>query len=126
MLEMAMGRSDWWSPQVLGVGAEEAGLLPYWLGAVFIRLLPFMPAEFAARIPFALLLALTLVCTWYTVYHLARQPAAQPVAFAFGGEASPTDYARTLADLAGEACISTTHVAEAIGYRLLDRAAPPA
>jgi 4-amino-4-deoxy-L-arabinose transferase-like glycosyltransferase len=98
MLEMAMGRSDWWSPQVLGVGAEEAGLLPYWLGAVFIRLLPFVPAEFAARIPFALLLALTLVCTWYTVYHLARQPAAQPVAFAFGGEARPTDYARALAD----------------------------
>ena len=108
MLEMASGHSGWWSPQVLGLAAEEAGPLPYWLGAAFIRLLPFVSADFAARIPFALLLALTLVCTWYTVYHLARQPAAQPVAFAFGGEAKPTDYARALADaglLALMACL---------------------
>ena len=34
--------------------------------------------------------------------------------------------ARTLADLAGEDAIRTEHVAEAIGYRLLDRAGPPA
>lgn len=98
MLEMAIGHSGWWSPQVLGVAVDEAGPLPYWLGAAFIKLLPFVSAEFAVRIPFVLLLALTLVCTWYTVYHLARQPAAQPVAFAFGGEAQPTDYARALAD----------------------------
>lgn len=108
MLEMAAGHSGWWSPQVLGLNVEEAGPLPYWLGAAFIRLLPFFSPEFAVRIPFALLLALTLVCTWYTVYHLARQPAAQPVAFAFGGEANPTDYARALADaglLALMACL---------------------
>ncbi len=108
MLEMAAGHSGWWSPQVLGVAVEEAGPLPYWLGAIFIKLLPFLSPEFAVRIPFALLLALTLVCTWYTVYHLARQPAAQPVAFAFGGEAKPTDYARALADaglLALMACL---------------------
>ena len=98
MLEMAIGHSGWWNPQVLGVTVDEAGPLPYWLGAAFIKLLPFVSAEFAVRIPFALLLALTLTCTWYTVYHLARQPAAQPVAFAFGGEAQPTDYARALAD----------------------------
>lgn len=108
MLEMAAGHSGWWQPQVLGLAVEEAGPLPYWLGAAFIRLLPFVPAEFAARIPFALLLALTLITTWYTVYHLARQPAAQPVSFAFGGEAQPTDYARALADaglLALVACL---------------------
>ncbi|QHE86365.1 ArnT family glycosyltransferase [Hydrogenophaga sp. BPS33] len=108
MLEMAAGHSGWWNPQVLGVAVEETGPLPYWLGAAFIRLLPFVSPDFAVRIPFALLLALTLVCTWYTVYHLARQPAAQPVAFAFGGEAKPTDYARALADaglLALMACL---------------------
>lgn len=108
MLEMAAGHSGWWSPQVLGIAVEEAGPLPYWLGALFIKLLPFLSPEFAVRIPFGLLLALTLVCTWYTVYHLARQPAAQPVQFAFGGEAHPTDYARALADaglLALVACL---------------------
>lgn len=108
MLDMAGGHSSWWQPQVLGVAATESGLLPYWLGALFIKLLPFVPADFAARIPFGLLLALTLVCTWYAVYHLARQPAAQPVSFAFGGEAQPTDYARALADaglLALVACL---------------------
>ena len=98
MLEMAAGHSGWWAPQVLGIAVEEAGPLPYWLGALFIKLLPFASPELAARVPFALLLALTLVSTWYTVYHLARQPAAQPVSFAFGGEASPKDYARAVAD----------------------------
>lgn len=108
MLEMAAGHSGWWQPQVLGLPVEEAGPLPYWLGAWFIQLLPFWPADLAARLPFALLLALTLVCTWYAVYQLARQPAAQPVSFAFGGEAKPTDYARALADaglLALVACL---------------------
>ncbi|UCU96797.1 hypothetical protein [Hydrogenophaga taeniospiralis] len=108
MLEMASGNSSWWQPQVLGVAADVEGPLPYWLGAVFIRFLPFLNADSAARIPFALLLALTLVCTWYAVYHLARQKSAQPIAFAFGGEANPVDYARSLADaglLALVACL---------------------
>ena len=108
MLEMAAGHSSWWAPQVLGMAAQEAGPLPYWLGALFIKLLPFWPADIAARIPFGMLLALTLVCTWYAVYQLARQPGAQPVSFAFGGEAQPTDYARALADaglLALVACL---------------------
>lgn len=98
MLEMAAGHSGWWQPQVLGEAVAEAGPLPYWLGAGFIRLLPFLQADLAARLPFGLLLGLTLAFTWYSVYHLARQPAAQPVAFAFGGEAHPTDYARAMAD----------------------------
>ncbi|MEP7099105.1 MAG: hypothetical protein ABI781_01260, partial [Burkholderiales bacterium] len=36
--------------------------------------------------------------TWYSCYHLARTEAAQPLPFAFGGEASPIDYARAVAD----------------------------
>ena len=103
MLEMAAGHSGWWHPQVLGLAVEEAGPLPYWLGASFVRWLPFLSPEFAARIPFAGLLALTLASTWYTVYQLARQPAAQPVSFAFVGVAHPKDYARALADAAGAA-----------------------
>ena len=48
--------------------------------------------------PFALLLAATLALIWYSTQHLARTEAAQPVAFAFGGEARPVDYARAMAD----------------------------
>ncbi len=112
MLEMAAGRSSWWHPQVLGVSVDEAGPLPYWLGAAFIKLLPFLSADVAARIPFGGLLALTLACTWYAVYHLARQKSAQPVAFAFGGEANPVDYARTLADAALLALIACLGLAQ--------------
>jgi hypothetical protein len=42
-----------------------------------------------ARLPFIGMLMATLAATWYAVYGLTRHPAAQPVAFAFGGEASP-------------------------------------
>ena len=108
MMDMALGRSSWWQPQLLGFDAEFGGLLPYWLGALAIKGLPFLAPDMAVRIPFALLLALTLICTWYAVYHLARQDSAQPVAFAFGGEANPVDYARAMADgalLALVACL---------------------
>jgi hypothetical protein len=44
------------------------------------------------------MLVLALACTWYGTYYLARARAAQPVRFAFGGEAKPKDYARALAD----------------------------
>lgn len=114
MHELALGGSGWWSPGVLGLPVDDAGALPYWLGAVFIRALPFLPADWAARLPFIGLLGLTLAFTWYTVYHLARLPAAQPVAFAFGGEANPTDYARAMADaglLALMACLGLAQLA---------------
>jgi 4-amino-4-deoxy-L-arabinose transferase-like glycosyltransferase len=112
MLEMARGHSGWWQPQVLGMAADVAGPLPYWLGALAIQALPFLPPDLAVRIPFALLLALTLVCTWYAVYHLARQTGAQPVAFAFGGEADPIDYARALADAALLALVACLGLAQ--------------
>jgi hypothetical protein len=64
-----------------------------------MRLAPsWIAPDFAARVPFIGLLALTLTAMWYAVYNLARSPAAQPVPFAFGGEALPKDYARTIAD----------------------------
>jgi hypothetical protein len=77
----------------------EGALMPHWLGAVFIMLgQGWLDASLAARLPFALLLALTLALTWYSTLLLARTEAAQPVAFAFGGEADPVAYARAMAD----------------------------
>jgi 4-amino-4-deoxy-L-arabinose transferase-like glycosyltransferase len=98
MAGIADGRTSWLSPSVGGLPADAA-LLPYWLGAVFIKLLgPSLGAPFAARVPFALLLVLVLLLTWYSCYHLARTEAAQPLPLAFGGEASTIDYARAIAD----------------------------
>ena len=99
MFELARGASSWLQPALAGQPPDFDALLPYWLGAWAMQIAPgWMAPDFAARIPFALLLVLTLVATWYGVYSLARSPRAQPVPFAFGGEANPKDYARAMAD----------------------------
>jgi hypothetical protein len=99
MAELASGATSWLSPHLLGQPPEFDGLLPYWLGAWAMQVAPgWIAPDFAARIPFILLLTLALLSTWYGVYFLARSPQAQPLAFAFGGEAEPTDYARAMAD----------------------------
>lgn len=115
MLELASGRSPWLAPQLTGLPADTEALLPYWLGALAMKLAPgWLAPDFAARLPFIGLLVLTLVATWYGVYSLARSLKAQPVAFAFGGEAQPTDYARAMADgglLALLACLGLAQLA---------------
>ncbi|MDT8992212.1 hypothetical protein RQP54_15170 [Curvibacter sp. APW13] len=114
MHALARGASDWWNPTLAGFAPEQPALLPYWLGAWAILARPAgMAFDFAARIPFGLLLGLSMVGTWYGTYYLARSPWAQPVAFAFGGEAQATDYARTVADggvLAFMACLGLAHL----------------
>jgi len=98
MAAMAGGRTSWWTPTLGGV-AGDTGLLPHWLGAGFIAVLsPWVDPAFAARIPFALLLAAALALIWYTTFHLARTDAALPLPFAFGGEADPVAYARAISD----------------------------
>jgi len=99
MFELARGATDWLAPTLMGLPPEFDALLPYWLGAWAIRASAgWLPADLAVRLPYMGLLALTLLATWHAVYQLARSPRAQPVAFAFGGEANPKDYARALAD----------------------------
>lgn len=115
MLELAgaaPGRA-WLTPTLMGQPADNAALLPYWLGAWAMQLAPgWLAPELAVRAPFALMLAGTLAATWYAVYYLARNHTAQPVAFAFGGEAQTTDYARALADGGLLALIATLGLAQ--------------
>jgi hypothetical protein len=113
MFALARGATSWFDPRILGLTPEFQALLPYWLGAWSIRLAPgWVPLDFAARLPFMGLLVLTLAATWWAIYHLARRPLAQPVAFAFGGEARPTDYARSLADAGLLALVATLGLAQ--------------
>ena len=107
IVDIAQGKASWFSPTVGGLPADGA-LLPYWIGAAFVRLTsPWLDPAFAARIPFAALLALALALTWYATYHFARSASAQPLPFAFGGEALPIDYARAIADGAALALIAS-------------------
>ncbi len=98
MRALAEGHSNWLQPQLLGQWPEVQALLPYWLGAWAMRALPGLEPDLAARLPFIALLCLAMASTWYAVYFLARAPLAQPVSFAFGGEAKPKDYACAVAD----------------------------
>ena len=107
MLAIAEGRTPWLMPALGGV-PTGAALLPHWIGAAAIQATqPWLDPALAARLPFALLLVLTLVAVWYATFHLARSDAAQPLPLAFGGEASPVDYARAVADGALLALIAT-------------------
>lgn len=110
--ELASAAGNWLAPQLLGQANGFDALAPYWLGAVAIKALPFLDPAMAVRVPFGLLLILTLLATWYAVYYLARSPQAQPVAFAFGGEASPVDYARAIADAGVLALIASLGLAQ--------------
>jgi 4-amino-4-deoxy-L-arabinose transferase-like glycosyltransferase len=99
MLEMARGNTLWTDPMLLGLRPEADGLLPYWVGAWAVQVFGgWLGPALAARLPFVVMLGLAMAATWYAVYFLARKPQAQPVAFAFGGQANPTDYARAIAD----------------------------
>ena len=97
MSHLAQGQTDWWHPTYIGQALDTPALLPYWLGAWAMQLLP-QHTELAARLPFMVALLGTFFLTWHAVFRFALLPSAQPVAFAFGGEAPPVDYARSLAD----------------------------
>ena len=130
MAEMARGESSWLAPTLLGLAPQVDALLPYWLGAWAIQATSaLVTIDYAVRIPYLVLLAAALIATWYGTYYLARSPNAQPVAFAFGGEASAPDYARAMADgalLALVACLGlaqlsheTTPAAAQLGFSAL-------
>lgn len=95
------GAVDWWLPNISGEWMAEEGPLPFWVGALFVRLLGSLVGDAqAARLSCVLWFTVGTSSLWYATYRLARRPEAQPVTFAFGGEAAPRDYGRMLADIA--------------------------
>jgi hypothetical protein len=107
MVNIATGKVSWWAPTVGGLPVDTA-VAPHWLGALFIAALsPLIDPAIAARLAFCSLLVLSLALTWYSTFQLARRDGAQPLPFAFGGEANQTDYSRALADGAVLALIAS-------------------
>ena len=126
MAELAWGTADWWHPTLVGVPSVQGALLPYWLGAWMLQFSSEgLVAHWLMRLPFACLLALAMASHWYGTYYLARSPKAQPVEFAFGGQALPVDYARAIADgglLAFIACLGLAPMAHETSPELVQLA----
>lgn len=99
MWALAQGYTDLWHLELAGMTPDIQGPLAYALGGVFISLLGgWLTPDTAVRVPFMACLLITFVATWHAIYFLAKNPHAQPVVFAFGGEAHPEDYAKAIAD----------------------------
>ena len=94
------GLADWLFPQIAGALVTQEGPLPYWLGALAVRLGGSLIGDTNAAAATNLLwYPLAMLGLWLGAYRFARRDEAQPVAGAFGGEASRRDYARLVADV---------------------------
>jgi 4-amino-4-deoxy-L-arabinose transferase-like glycosyltransferase len=99
VVTMLRGASqDWWLPNVFGQGFYDEGPLFFWVSALASKALPWLESHFAMRLTSAVFLGLSLVGIWYATYSLAKRPEAQP-ADPFRLAASPTDFARAVADI---------------------------
>jgi 4-amino-4-deoxy-L-arabinose transferase-like glycosyltransferase len=97
---MALGGwSDWLLPNVFGQPITAEGPLPFWLGALAMGALPWLPADAAFQFVAMGWIAVLLGGVWYATYLLARRPEVQP-ADLFGASASRRDFARAVADCA--------------------------
>ena len=93
------GVLDWLMPNVLGAPVTQEGPLPFWLGAVAVRLLPGLSPDAVFRFVAMGWLAGLLAGIWYATWLLARRHDVQP-ADLFGASASRRAYGRAVADSA--------------------------
>jgi hypothetical protein len=106
IVNIAQGKTGWLAPTVGGLPADGA-LLPYWIGAAFVRVLSPCSTRSSRRG------SRSRSCSPRAVAHVVRRlppgasESAQPLPFAFGGEAAPIDYARAIADGAVLALIAS-------------------
>ena len=95
------GIIDWLLPHIDGVEYVKNGPLSMWIGAIFAKLFGWLfGADSASRLSVLFWFAIATSSIWYGTWYVARRAEAQPVVLAFGGEASPRDYGRVIADAA--------------------------
>lgn len=113
MLTMAQGSlSDWIYPNIAGSYTTNFGPLPYWIGALAIKISEglIMPLA-AAQIAIGVQDIVSIYILWLTIYRLGRRDEMQPQRLAFGGEPLAQDYGKMLADSAVLLLISTYGIA---------------
>ena len=101
-LNMANGSLiDWLLPNINSLNVTDSGPLAYWVAAFGILTVGkiFTPAV-GYHITGAIWFAITIISLWHGTYMLAKKDEAQPISFAFGGEAARQDYSRLVADIA--------------------------
>ena len=113
MLTMAQGAmSDWLLPNVIGAYVPDNGPLPYWIGALFIKLFnPLLQPFSAAQLAIACQDALAMYFLWQAVYRLGKRDEVQPQPLTFGGQPLAHEYGRMLADSAVLLFIATYGIA---------------
>ena len=93
--------AGWFLPQLAQTEYVTDGPLSIWLSALFAKLFGWLFSEASAsRLSVLVWFAIASSSIWYGTWYLARRAEAQPVVLAFGGEASPIDYGRVVADAA--------------------------
>ena len=93
------GLEAWLLPQIQGTPEAEIGPLAGWAAALFMKLFSELLGEIGAyRLTSVFWFLFTSVAIWSTAWRLARRAEAQPVAFAFGGQAAP-DYSELCSTL---------------------------
>ncbi len=105
--------TDWMLPNIAGTPTPDFGPLTAWIGALSIGTLGklFNPV-IAYHLTSGFWYTIITASIWYAAYRLAKRDEAQPVAFAFGGQAARLDYGRLVADLAVLMTISTYGLVE--------------
>lgn len=100
MISLAQGSTfDWIFPNIYGRIITSSGPFIYWAGALSIRFFHHIVGDMnAARIPIVIFFLTTCALIWYSSYLLGKHPEVQPFQFIFGGQPTPKDYGRTLAD----------------------------
>ena len=100
--EMLQGDAvSWLLPKLGGADYVTDGPLTIWISAIFAKIFgPIFSEASASRLSVLVWFAIASSSIWYGTWYLARRAEAQPVVLAFGGEASPIDYGRVVADAA--------------------------
>lgn len=104
--------STWLLPHLGNQVLASTGPLTLWVTAIFLQTLGSLGLGWLSdvaclRLASSFWFTVSVTALWFSAFRLAMLPEAKPMAFAFGGEAKPKDFARSMADSAVMLLIAT-------------------